>query len=84
MYAPPQLDAELLLRFAAERDGVELAALVRRNGPAVLGLWRRWLGEFNADDAFQAKFVTLARKSQSSQSEIHLIGKNSANGVSRG
>jgi DNA-directed RNA polymerase specialized sigma24 family protein len=61
-YAPPEWDAELIGRFAADRDGEAFAALVRRHGPAVLGLCRRWLSELDADDAFRALFVTLARK----------------------
>ncbi len=61
-YAPAESDSDLLRRYAAERDGEIFAALVRRHGPAVLGLCRRRLGESDAEDAFQAVFITLARK----------------------
>lgn len=55
-------DAELLARFAAQRDEEAFAHLLRRHGPMVLGVCRRALGPTpDADDAFQATFVALAR-----------------------
>jgi RNA polymerase sigma factor (sigma-70 family) len=60
-------DAELLRRFAQGRGdaGAEaaFAALVERHGPMVRGACRRVLNDRHAaDDAFQATFLTLARK----------------------
>jgi RNA polymerase sigma factor (sigma-70 family) len=60
-------DAELLRRFAWGRGdaGSEaaFAALVGRHGPMVRGACRRVLNDPHAaDDAFQATFLTLARK----------------------
>jgi RNA polymerase sigma factor (sigma-70 family) len=60
-------DAELLRRFARGPGdaGAEaaFAALVGRHGPMVRGACRRVLNDPHAaDDAFQATFLTLARK----------------------
>ena len=56
-------DAELLGRYASERDDVAFAELVHRHAPAVYAACRRFLADpASLDDAFQAVFVLLSRK----------------------
>jgi RNA polymerase sigma factor (sigma-70 family) len=63
---PDTPDGELLERFAARREGPAFEALLRRYGPMVLGVCRRVLGNLHdAEDAFQATFLTLASKAGS-------------------
>lgn len=59
----PGDDGAFLVRFVEDRDQAAFEVLVRRLGPMVLGACRRFLGPGpDADDAFQATFVVLARK----------------------
>lgn len=56
-------DAALLQHFLDAHDESAFAALVDRHGPMVLATCRRQLGNSSdADDAFQATFLVLARK----------------------
>jgi RNA polymerase sigma-70 factor (ECF subfamily) len=59
-------DAQLLDRFVKERQQAAFAAILFRHGPMVLGVCRRVLAsEQDVEDAFQATFLVLARKSGS-------------------
>jgi RNA polymerase sigma factor (sigma-70 family) len=56
-------DAALLDRFVRHGDEGAFATLVERYGPLVLSLCRRLLANaHDADDAFQATFLVLARR----------------------
>jgi RNA polymerase sigma factor (sigma-70 family) len=59
----PDSDASLLDRFVRCQDEDAFAALVARHGPMVLGVCRSVLANAHeADDAFQAVWLVLARK----------------------
>jgi RNA polymerase sigma factor (sigma-70 family) len=60
--AVPPEDAVLLRRFVAAEDREAFALLVARHGPLVLGTARRFVGNaHDAEDVFQAVFLSLAR-----------------------
>src|SRR5262245_2588300 len=64
-------DADLLARYVRNRDQQAFALLVERHGPMVLGVCRRHLRSSpDADDAFQAAFLALARAASRVRSNV--------------
>ena len=67
-------DGELVGRYARARDEGAFAELLRRHGAMVYGVCRRVLRNGpDADDAFQAVFLVLARKA-GTLGEAGLVG----------
>src|SRR5215467_10032698 len=60
--ALPQEDAVLLKRFVEANDRNAFELLIARHGPMVLGTARRFVAAaHDAEDVFQAVFLSLAR-----------------------
>ncbi len=59
-------DGQFLERFCYQQDESAFEALVRRHGPMVFSVCRRVCRhQQDAEDAFQASFLVLARKAKS-------------------
>ena len=68
-------DGQLLAWYAAAGDAAAFEALVRRHGPMVAATCRAVLrDEHDAEDAFQATFLVLARKARQVQAASALGG----------
>ncbi|MDB5309193.1 MAG: sigE 19 [Gemmataceae bacterium] len=68
-------DDRLLGAFVERRDGDAFETLVRRHGPMVWGVCRRITGRReDAEDAFQAVFLVLARKAPAVSPRAMLAG----------
>jgi RNA polymerase sigma factor (sigma-70 family) len=71
--AAPESDAELVRRFLDIRDAGAFEAILRRHGPMVYRVcWRVAGHEQDAEDAFQATFLILARNLQTVRNRASL------------
>jgi RNA polymerase sigma factor (sigma-70 family) len=72
---PSLSDAELLCSYVDQANDGAFGELVRRHGSMVFGVCRRMLGHHHdAEDAFQATFLVLARKARSIKHRERLAG----------
>ena len=70
-----QTDGELLRAFSTRNDQTAFAVLVKRHGALVLAVCRRVLHQLeDAEDAFQATFLVLARHASSLGSKDSVAG----------
>jgi RNA polymerase sigma factor (sigma-70 family) len=68
-------DQQLLERFTTRQDEAAFEALVKRHGPLVFGVCRRVLHDrHEAEDAFQATFLILARRAATITKRMSLGG----------
>src|SRR5262249_42993160 len=68
-------DCDLLDRYARRRDEAAFAALVRRHGRLVWNVCRCVLpSHHDAEDAFQAAFLALAKKAGTLPADLGLAG----------
>src|SRR5262249_16067287 len=71
--AEQDTDGDLLRRYLANRDQAAFANLVYRHGPMVWNVCRRALGHHqDAEGAFQATFIVLARKAAAVRSQTSI------------
>jgi RNA polymerase sigma factor (sigma-70 family) len=84
-------DGDLLGQFIARQEEGAFAVLLQRHGPLVLGVCRQILGNPpDAEDAFQAIFLVLARKAgslrkhQSLAAWLHRVAVNVARRIRAG
>lgn len=68
-------DGQLIERFLRDGSDTAFAALVHRHGPMVFGVCRRFLPRVHdAEDAFQATFLVLARRASSILARDNVAG----------
>ena len=85
-----QSDAALLREFVSQKSEDAFAAILQRHGPLVLAVCRRTLRDnTDAEDAFQATFLVLARKAGSIRTQetlpawLHRVALNISRTIKR-